>query len=95
MGVFAQFPDLHNLFSESGAKTSHANKQHYQQAQFITPLVFLVSLLRYDGDKDYKTGGVARLHVWEGYSTGKLADEQIYFQSCLHKKGAKNDLPRD
>lgn len=94
MGVFAQLPDLPNLFS-GFAKTTHANKQHYQPAQFISPLVFSVSLLRYDWDKDYKTGGFARLHVWEGYSTGKLADEQIYFKSCLHKKGAENDLSRD
>jgi len=40
VGVFAQLPDLHNLFSESGAKTTHANKQHYQRAQFIPPLYF-------------------------------------------------------
>lgn len=33
LGVFAQWPDLHNSFSEAGIKTSrteHKNKQHYQ-----------------------------------------------------------------
>lgn len=58
------------------------------------PTAFSVGFLQYDSDKDYKTGGIARLQVWEGYSAGKLADEQIYFQACLGK-GAENDLPGD
>lgn len=40
MGTFSLLLDLHNSFSELGAKatqTSHANKRHYQRVQLILP----------------------------------------------------------